>query len=182
MAEENDHKDTIVEFKIGDYTREVEFTTVKLSKLVTDAVAADDDEDDGDDTDAKKKHSIPLVNTTAEVLEKVIEFCKHYEEDPMTAIQTPFPKRAEEDDFQLSELVQQWYAEFIKFDDDQVLFQLLISANFMNIKPLLDLSCLAVAKYIHKKSIDEIRAIFKIEKPKAVEEKRKDEDTKKEED
>lgn len=144
-------------------------SVVKLSKLVTDAVAeaGDDDDDDDMDTSGPRKHVVPLVNTSSEVLEKVIEFCTHYEQvEPMKDIETPFPKEADEDGFELKQLVQEWYADFCQLEDKQVLFQLLISANFMNIKPLLDLTCLAVAKYIHKKSIEEIRDIFKIEKPK----------------
>jgi len=128
-----------------------------------------DDDDDDDDDDSPKKHTIPLEsNVTSEILEKVIEFCTYYKKTPMTPIATPFP---EQDEIELKDLVQDWYAEFALEMDSKVLFQLLISANYMNIQPLLDLSCLAVAKFIHRKSEDEIREIFHIKKPEPAEAK-----------
>lgn len=48
---------------------------------------------------------------------------------------------------EMDKIVQKYYAEFI--DVDQVtLFELVTAANFMDIKPLLDLTCLAVSFYI----------------------------------
>jgi len=43
-----------------------------------------------------------------------------------------------------------------------MLFELVTAANFMDIKPLLDLTCYAVAVMIKGKSADEIRSIFNI--------------------
>ena len=132
-----------------------------------DAVT-DDADDDDDDDDVKlgsaKKHTIHLgdSNVTSEVLSKVIEFCEYYEKEPMKEIASPFP---ESEDLQLEDLVQDWYANFGRSMERGVLFQLLISANYMHIQPLLNLCCLAVAKVIHKKSEDEMRAIFNIPKP-----------------
>jgi len=169
MADEQD--DEIVEFTNADYKKEVTFGIVKLSKLVTDAVAeGDDDDDDEDDgSGGPKKHTIPLEsNVTSEVLDKVIEFCTYYKTTPMTPIASPFP---EQDEIELNDLVQDWYADFALAMESKVLFQLLISANYMNIQPLLDLSCLAVAKFIHRKSEDEIREIFNIKKPEPPEAK-----------
>ena len=151
---------------------------MKLSKLVKDAVDKPDgdesDEDEDDNNTSTTKYPIDLApnNVTSEVLEKVIDFCTHYKEDPMKEIPSPFP---ESDDLQISDLVQQWYADFCAGLERKVLFQLLISANYMNIQPLLDLSCLAVAKHIHRKSEDEIREIFNIKKPDLAERKEQEE-------
>mmetsp|Transcript_41717 Transcript_41717/g.97692 ORF Transcript_41717/g.97692 Transcript_41717/m.97692 type:complete len:84 (-) Transcript_41717:334-585(-) len=61
----------------------------------------------------------------------------------------------------MSDLVEKWYAQFI--DVEQVLlFELVLAANYMDIKPLLDLSCAAVASMIKGKSAEEIRKIFNI--------------------
>jgi len=157
--------DDIVEFvnAATGYNREVPYSIVKLSKLVCTAVDENDGDDDDDDTnDIPKKHTIPLMdgNITIEVLEKVIEFCTHYHEEKMNEI-GKFP---EKDDILLTDLVQEWYANFVKGMERKVLFQLLASANYMSIHPLLSLSCLAVAKHIHKKSEDEMRAIFNVKK------------------
>ena len=58
-------------------------------------------------------------------------------------------------------VVQEWYANFIKIDQD-TLFELILAANYMDIKPLLDLTCAAVASQIKGKSPEEIRKIFNI--------------------
>ena len=47
----------------------------------------------------------------------------------------------------MSEIVQQYYADFVKVDQ-VMLFELVTAANFMDIKPLLDLTCLAVSFFI----------------------------------
>jgi S-phase kinase-associated protein 1 len=61
----------------------------------------------------------------------------------------------------MSDVVQQWYANFV--DLEQVLlFELILAANYMDIKPLLDLTCATVASMIKGKNPDEIRATFNI--------------------
>jgi S-phase kinase-associated protein 1 len=120
-----------------------------MSQLVAETLEGDE----GDDSDEVK--DIPLPNVSASVLQKVIEFCKHYQEEAMTAIQTPLKSS------KLEELVQQWYADFVKIEKN-MLFDLVAAANFMDIKPLLDLTCLAVSILIKGKSAAELREMFNI--------------------
>lgn len=47
----------------------------------------------------------------------------------------------------IDEIVQDFYARFVEVDQ-VMLFELVTAANFMDIKPLLDLTCLAVSIYI----------------------------------
>jgi S-phase kinase-associated protein 1 len=47
--------------------------------------------------------------------------------------------------------------------EQEVLFELILAANYMDIKPLLELSCAKVASMIKGKSIQEIRKFFNIE-------------------
>jgi hypothetical protein len=47
----------------------------------------------------------------------------------------------------ISEIVQDWYASFVDVDQT-LLFELVTAANFMDIKALLDLTCLAVSVLI----------------------------------
>ncbi len=61
----------------------------------------------------------------------------------------------------MNEIVQQWYADFISVEQD-VLFELILAANFMDIKPLLDLACATVASLIKGKSPEQIRDQFNI--------------------
>ena len=47
----------------------------------------------------------------------------------------------------IEEIVQEWYADFVDVEQT-MLFELVTAANFMDIKPLLDLTCLAVSVLI----------------------------------
>ena len=124
-----------------------------MSKLVETTI---DDEIDED------VQEIPLPNVKATVLTKVIEYCTHYMTvEPMTPINTPIKSA------KIEEVVQGWYADFVKVEQ-MLLFELVTAANFMDIKPLLDLSCFAVAVLIKGKSAEEIRKIFNINNPKRL--------------
>lgn len=59
----------------------------------------------------------------------------------MTPIETPLKSS------KLEDLVQPWYAEYVQVEQS-LLFELVTAANFMDIKPLLDLTCLAVSIHI----------------------------------
>merc|ERR1711976_895063 len=61
---------------------------------------------------------------------------------------------------------QEWYVNFCKVERE-MLFNLVAAANYLDIKPLLDLTCLAVAVSIKGKSVEELRSIFKIKDPQA---------------
>mmetsp|Transcript_41201 Transcript_41201/g.98674 ORF Transcript_41201/g.98674 Transcript_41201/m.98674 type:complete len:171 (+) Transcript_41201:269-781(+) len=121
----------------------------KMSTLV--ATTIDDDAEDDDD----EIREIPLPNVKEAVLKKVIEYCQHYKEEPMTAIETPLKSS------KLADLVQPWYCKFTEVDQ-QLLFELVTAANFMDVKPLLDLTCLAVSILIKGKQASELRAMFNI--------------------
>lgn len=115
-----------------------------------------EDEDDG-------PTEIPLPNVKAQVLRKVIEFCEHHLEEPMTEIEKPLKSQ------NMADVVQKWYADFV--DLEQVLlFELILAANFMDIKPLLDLTCLAVSILIKGKSAGELRQMFNISNDLSAEE------------
>lgn len=129
---------------------EVDKKVAVMAKLVADMV-----EDGDDDEEEEEVKVLPIPNVSGPVLKKVIGFCEHYQEEEMTPIETPLKSNT------LEELVQTWYAEFVKVDRN-MLFDLVAAANFMDIKPLLDLTCLAVAILIKGKSPDELREMFNI--------------------
>ena len=61
----------------------------------------------------------------------------------------------------MADLVQAFYADFIDVDQD-VLFTLILLANQLDLKPLLDLACASVAAMIKGKTPEEIRKTFNI--------------------
>jgi len=115
-----------------------------LSKKLASIFAEEGDED---------VQEIPLPNVKASVLQKVIDFCAHYKDDPMNEVEKPLKSA------NLNEVVQQWYADFISVEQ-VMLFELILAANYMDIKPLLDLSCATVASMIKGKTPQEIRETF----------------------
>ncbi|OMO85395.1 SKP1 component [Corchorus capsularis] len=92
---------------------------------------------------------IPLPNVTSETLAKVIEYCKKHVEAAADQEKKP------EDD------MKAWDTEFMKVDQN-TLFDLILAANYLNIKGLLDLTCKTVADMMKGKSPEETRRIFHI--------------------
>ncbi|MCL7041866.1 hypothetical protein MKW94_025655 [Papaver nudicaule] len=94
-------------------------------------------------------NGIPLPIVTSKILAKVIEFCKKHIESP------------NRDDRSVDDELKKWDAEFVKVDQ-ATLFDLILAANYLNIKSLLDLTCQTVADMIKGKTPEEIRKTFNI--------------------
>ena len=140
----------------------VPLQVAKVSKLIVDTLGMDDDDEIQDMT-------INIPNVKSSVLRKVIQYCTHYVTvEEMTPIETPLKSA------RLGELVQEWYAEFcnVAVEEQSMLFGLVTAANYMDIKPLLDLTCLAVSVLIKGKSAVEIRSIFHLTNELSPEERR----------
>lgn len=119
----------------------------KTSELVKTMI--DEDAEDGE------TQEIPLPNVTSLVLCKVIEFLNHHEKEPMVEIEKPLKSQ------EMKEVVSEWDAAFVMVEQE-LLFELILAANYMDIKPLLDLTCAKVASMIKGKTPEEIRKTFNI--------------------
>ena len=81
---------------------------------------------------------VPIPNVTGRILTKVIDYCTRIDvgsagvENIVTGV------------------------------DQSTLFELILAANYLDVKPLLELGCKTVADMIKGKSPDEIRATFNI--------------------
>ena len=91
---------------------------------------------------------IPLPMVDSKILIKVIEYCKYHH-------------KAEQESLPEDEKTV-WDKDFVKVDDE-TLFNLILAANYLDIKPLLDLTCKTVADMIKGKTPEEIRAHFNIQ-------------------
>jgi len=100
-------------------------------------------------------NGIPLPNVTSKILSKVIEYCKKHVE--ATKATTAAEERSASPDDDL----KAWDVEFVKVDQ-ATLFDLILAANYLNIKSLLDLTCQTVADMIKGKTPEEIRKTFNI--------------------
>jgi S-phase kinase-associated protein 1 len=98
-------------------------------------------------------NGIPLPNVNSKILAKVIEYCnKHVHAAAVDA--TNASGGGEVD-------LKSWDVEFVKVDQ-ATLFDLILAANYLNIKGLLDLTCQTVADMMKGKTPEEIREIFHI--------------------
>ena len=61
----------------------------------------------------------------------------------------------------MEEVVDVWDAKYVDIEQE-LLFELILAANYMDIKPLLDLTCATVASMIKGKTPEEIRRTFNI--------------------
>lgn len=104
----------------------------------------------GDDDE----EAIPLPNVNAAILKKVIAWCTHHKDD------SP-PPEDDENREKSTDDISTWDMEFLKVDQG-TLFELILAANYLDIKGLLDVTCKTVANMIKGKSADEIRKTFNI--------------------
>ena len=142
-----------------------------MSQVIATQIGENEDEDDEID------NQFPCPKVSGDILQKVVDYCSHYQTEPMVDIETPLQGET------IEEIVKPaWYVEYCNVDRE-VMFQLVAAANFLNIKPLLDLTCLAVSVSIKGKSVEELRAIFNLPAPASaaasedpIDEKDSDED------
>ncbi|KAH9622554.1 hypothetical protein KSS87_020077 [Heliosperma pusillum] len=121
-------------------------------------------------------NAIPLPNVTGIILAKVIEYCDKHADDVdknknSSDTYTPSYVTSSADDE-----IKKWDADFVKVDQD-TLFDLILAANYLNIKGLLDLTCQTVADMMKGKTPEEIRKTFNIKNdytPEEEEEVRKE--------
>ena len=92
---------------------------------------------------------VPLPNVNAAILKKVLEWATHHKNKPVPS----------EDDKSISD----WDAKFLAAVGQGTLFELIMAANYLDIKDLLRVATLSVANQIKGKTPQEIRNTFNIE-------------------
>ena len=137
---------------------EVDVEIAKMSEtiktLLEDSCLDDDDEE-----------PIPLPDVNAAILRKVIEWSIHHKDDPP-------PAADEENREKRTEDIEPYDQEFLKVDQG-TLFELILAANYLDIKGLLDVTCKTVANMIKGKTPEEIRKTFNIKYEFTAEEEEK---------
>ncbi|GBB93636.1 hypothetical protein RclHR1_02200017 [Rhizophagus clarus] len=97
---------------------------------------------------------IPLPNVNEKVLKKVLEWCQHHVNDPQLT-------NDDDDSRRRNTEIDDWDQMFLNVEQD-LLFEIILAANYLDIKPLLDVGCKTVANMIKGKSTEEIRSMFNI--------------------
>ncbi|XP_062224403.1 SKP1-like protein 1 [Phragmites australis] len=102
-------------------------------------------------------NGIPLPNVNSKILSKVIEYCNKH----VHASASSKPQDNNDTANASGDDLKNWDADFVKVDQ-ATLFDLILAANYLNIKGLLDLTCQTVADMIKGKTPEEIRKMFNI--------------------
>ena len=99
---------------------------------------------------------VPLTNVKSNVLRKIKDYLEHYVDTEPREIEKPLASS------DYHECVDQWDFDYINVDLDLV-FEIILAANYMDIKSLLELAASRVASVIKGKSPEEIRKTFNIQ-------------------
>ena len=108
------------------------------------------------------KDIIPLHNVTGSIMKKVNQWCVYHKDDPIPQDDTDNREKRTDD-------IPSWDVEFLKVDQG-TLFELILAANYLDIKGLLDVCCKTVANMIKGKAPEEIRRTFNIKNDFTTEE------------
>ena len=118
-------------------TFEVDVEIAKKSETIKTMLEDLGLEDDDDEP-------ISLPNVNAAILRKVIEWATHHKDDPP-------PPEDEENREKRTDDIEPYDQEFLKVDQG-TLFELILAANYLDIKGLLDVTCKTVANMIKGKT------------------------------
>lgn len=115
---------------------------------------------------------IPLLNVNAATLKKVIEYLQSHKDDKKEHT-NEYNEDNEKISTDISLLDKQYIANLYSTDENHIendhiendhnmLFAIILAANYLDIKDLLDLTCKTVANMIKGKTPEEIRKTFDI--------------------
>ncbi|KRX17396.1 S-phase kinase-associated protein 1 [Trichinella nelsoni] len=115
--------------------------------------------------------AIPLPNVCSAVLEKILLYCEHHKNDVPEEVKNAKTKEEETNNEEEQtnvnfkeveeEEMSEWDSEFLDVEQSTLL-DIILAANYLEIKSLLDIACLSVAKMMKGKSAEEIRRTFNI--------------------
>ncbi|MED6106467.1 hypothetical protein PIB30_005101 [Stylosanthes scabra] len=129
---------------------EVDYEVAFMSQTIEDLIKADP---------AAASDEISISVVSSKTLKKVIEYCK---------------KHTEYESSSNSITKEEWDAEFLKVDQPEKLFDLVLASNYLNIKSLQNLVSNQIGKMMLGKSPSEIRKIFNINEQLTPQEQEKE--------
>ncbi|KAF2432953.1 E3 ubiquitin ligase complex SCF subunit sconC, variant [Tothia fuscella] len=141
----------------GDIT--IDRDVANLSITIRNSLSFEDE--------SEQNQAIPIFNVTGPVLKKIIEWCEHHRGDP--AVYDDGSKDAGDGNGTAMWAkskgadVLGWDKKYMDGMDRETLFDVIMAANYLDIKALLDIGCKTVANMIKGKSPGEIRTMFGIE-------------------
>lgn len=118
-----------------------------ISKLVKTSV----------ETDASASE-VPIPSAKSEILALVVDYMKHHKGTEPPIIDKPLRSKS------MKDVCHQWDAEYIDGigENRQKLYDLILAANYMDIKSLLHLGCAKVASLIKGQPLEKIKDILAV--------------------
>ena len=89
------------------------------------------------------------------ILKKVVEYLEHYKDEEPKEIERPLPRS------NFLECVDKWDFDFMDIDLD-LIFEIILAANYLDIKPLVELASAKIASIIKGKTTEEIKRTLNI--------------------
>lgn len=106
----------------------------------------------------EEEEAVPLPNVNSgTILRKVIEWATHHKDEP----QPPEDDEENENRVKRSDNIPAWDADFLKVDQG-TLFELLLAANYLDVKGLFNVTAKTIANMIKGKTAEEIRQTLNI--------------------
>lgn len=110
---------------------------------------------------------VPSVN------EQIMLLAKQYAEYKVVNPNPPPSENDEKKDVRRTDDILPWDKEFMNTLEQSTLFDLIMAANYLECKDLLDLGCKTVANMIKGKSVEELRVTFHLKNEFTPEEEKK---------
>ena len=137
----------------GQVSVEVERSIAEKSKVIREMLEFTADTNEGGDETIS---DIPNLQVSGDILQKVVDWITYHKDDPVQA-----EDKTEEPGTRKKPELSKWDKDFLQVERS-VLFDLILAANYLEIKGLLDITCSAVSDMIQGKSAEEIRKEFNI--------------------
>lgn len=112
-------------------------------------------------TTATTTTTIKIDHIKPHILSLIISYMNHHFNNPAAPIATPLVST------DIKEWASEWDVEFMNIDQ-ATMFQLMLSANYMAVKPLVELISAKLASMIMGKSTKEIHDTFNITAPESL--------------
>ena len=138
---------TITLLEHPEYKHEISAKACELSNLLADMIGSEENAE------------LPVDTVNPQIMDKVLQFMEHHAENPPEPIPRPIKTNV------IGDIVSEWDASFINLGDDQdSLMDLILAANYLDCRSLLELGILKIATMVKDKNAEEVKTIFHIEK------------------
>ena len=141
---EFDVSNDIATYKLSDY-----YEHKSLIGFLSTSIDMMEDEDEDD------MAPVPIPNVDSVTFKRVMEYSEHYSSHPMKIIEKPMLS------YDMKDNVEYFYANFINSLTTVEVFQVLLAAIFMDVKPLATLAGSKIGSLIKGKTSAEVQELMK---------------------